>query len=115
VNGDSGDDFLVGNTGNDMIYGGSGNDFIRGDAGNDTLYGGAGADTFFFGATTDHDVVMDFGKHGVIDARGMGLSNWAQVESHLTYTAEGAVLAVGSNSVLLAHVTTLTASDFLFT
>jgi hypothetical protein len=45
----------------------------------------------------------------------MGLSNWAQVESHLTYTAEGAVLTVGSNSVLVAHVTTLTASDFLFT
>jgi hypothetical protein len=58
---------------------------------------------------------MDFGKHDVIDACGMGLTNWAQVESHPTYTGEGAVLTVGSNSVLLANVTRLTTNDFLLT
>jgi Ca2+-binding RTX toxin-like protein len=115
VNGDSGDDFLVGNTGNDMIYGGSGNDFIRGDAGNDTLCGGCGDDTFFFGATTGNDTVLDFGGDDVIDARGMGLTNWAAVEASLTFAADGATLSKGGNTVFLSGITSLSAGDFVFT
>ena len=57
---------------------------------------------------------MDFGVHDVIDAVGMGLTSWAAVQSHLTYTSGGALLTVGSNSVLLSGVASLAATDFVF-
>lgn len=44
MDGQDGDDYLLGGTGDDTLYGGAGNDYLYGDAGNDTLYGGADAD-----------------------------------------------------------------------
>lgn len=62
LNGDSGDDRLVGSLGNDTLNGGLGNDslsgsaaddFVFGDAGNDTLDGGQGSDVIFGGDGND--------------------------------------------------------------
>lgn len=44
VNGDAGDDVLIGGNENDTLNGGAGNDLIRGGDGNDRLDGGAGDD-----------------------------------------------------------------------
>ena len=44
---------LQGNQGNDTLIGGSGNDFIKGLAGNDSIVGGDGKDTLYGGVGND--------------------------------------------------------------
>lgn len=57
VEGDAGDDTLIGSTGADTLEGEAGNDTLRGGAGNDTLDGGADIDAADFSdATTPIDV-----------------------------------------------------------
>ena len=51
--GSSGRDALNGGTGNDVLYGGNGNDTLNGGAGDDNLYGGAGSDTLTGGLGND--------------------------------------------------------------
>lgn len=53
VNGDAGDNKLLGGSGNDTINGGSGDDLIKGQAGDDIIIGGAGADALTGGAGAD--------------------------------------------------------------
>ncbi|WP_416357627.1 hypothetical protein ACLNGM_06155 [Aureimonas phyllosphaerae] len=60
INGDTGNDLLIGGRGADLLTGGQGNDLLYGDdfgfnniAGDDTLRGSAGNDTLFGGARTD--------------------------------------------------------------
>jgi Ca2+-binding RTX toxin-like protein len=63
VDGQDGNDTLVGSTGNDVLVGGSGSDTLWGGAGLDTLTGGSGADADFFGVNNDdssRDLVTDF-------------------------------------------------------
>ncbi|MEA5422555.1 calcium-binding protein [Synechococcus sp. CCY9202] len=79
VNGNLGNDFLVGGTGRDKYLGGNENDFLAGDAGadwlngnvgNDNVSGGAGNDIvrggagndFVFGEAGDDIVTGDLGK-----------------------------------------------------
>ena len=45
INGEGGNDVIVGGRGNDTLNGGDGNDVILGRAGNDTINGGAGNDS----------------------------------------------------------------------
>ncbi|WP_061469197.1 enhanced entry virulence factor RtxA [Legionella pneumophila] len=45
INGNDGNDILIGLGGNDILNGGNGDDILAGGAGNDTLDGGAGNDT----------------------------------------------------------------------
>ncbi|WP_411878273.1 calcium-binding protein [Polaromonas sp. YR568] len=52
--GDSGDDLLAGGAGDDALDGGSGNDTLDGGLGDDTLDGGDGNDTLEAGAGNDH-------------------------------------------------------------
>ena len=53
INGNTGDDILVGSQGGDTINGGSGNDHISAGDGNDTIDGGADTDTIDGGAGID--------------------------------------------------------------
>jgi Ca2+-binding RTX toxin-like protein len=53
LNGNAGDDVLVGSQGGDSINGGFGNDYIDGDPGNDALDGGPDTDTIDGGTGTD--------------------------------------------------------------
>ena len=53
VDGEAGDDVIIGGTGDDLIAGGSGNDSIQGNRGNDTLQGGDGGDSSLGGAGND--------------------------------------------------------------
>jgi Ca2+-binding RTX toxin-like protein len=69
VQGDLGNDSLVGNDGindilwglegNDTLEGYGGNDTLNGGAGNDTLTGGAGNDTYLFGRGYGTDTVIE--------------------------------------------------------
>ena len=53
VNGDAGDDFLIGGRGGDSLSGGTGNDTIDGGGGGDTLNGGDGDDKLHGGDGND--------------------------------------------------------------
>ena len=44
VNGDGGQDLIIGTLGNDVLNGGTGKDFLAGEGGDDTIRGGAGDD-----------------------------------------------------------------------
>ncbi|MFZ1469459.1 MAG: Hint domain-containing protein [Paracoccaceae bacterium] len=58
INGGDGHDTLFGGAGNDTIDGGAGIDQLYGGAGNDVLYGGDFSDTFFIGANDGVDVIF---------------------------------------------------------
>lgn len=53
LNGEAGDDVIVGKKGNDIIKGGSDDDKLRGKQGDDTLHGGTGADMIIGGKGDD--------------------------------------------------------------
>ncbi len=71
VNGQGGDDTIIGGNGADTLNGAAGNDVIRGGPGADLLTGGTGADTFVFGPGDiapgpTYDTITDF-SHAQLD------------------------------------------------
>ncbi|HEX6977713.1 MAG TPA: hypothetical protein VF342_00305 [Alphaproteobacteria bacterium] len=58
MNGDAGDDILLGKGGNDILRGGDGDDWLAGSGGRNRLDGGDGADVFVLGE--GRDVIEDF-------------------------------------------------------
>lgn len=72
INGKGGNDILIGKDGDDNIQGGEGNDLLMGNDGNDSLEGGAGNDTLIGHAGQDlfvldykaqgRDLIIDFTK-----------------------------------------------------
>ena len=99
-------------TGIELISAGGGNDSIAGSSGDDRIRGGTGDDVFIFHGTFGHDVITDFyagaGRlqpHDVIDLRGAGYANLAAVLAGATETADGTLIAVGTQgSILLEGV-----------
>lgn len=69
LNGDAGDDMLLGGSRADILTGGAGNDTLRGGAGNDTLRGGAGNDSYVFAAASvaETDIVAETASDGSAD------------------------------------------------
>ncbi|NQV25154.1 MAG: hypothetical protein HQ518_12390, partial [Rhodopirellula sp.] len=53
INGEGGDDTLIGSNGDDFINGGAGNDTLSGNGGNDSMLGGAGSDSIDGGSAND--------------------------------------------------------------
>jgi peptidase M10/serralysin-like protein/matrixin len=100
--------------------GGAGDDTIIGNSVDNHLTGGGGDDHFVFLADAGDDVVHGFKSEGdldVIDLTGVdGLDSWADVQALLADSAEGAVIELGSGTVLLEDVTvaSLNSTDFLF-
>lgn len=100
----------------DTIRAGAGNDLLFGQGGNDTLYGGAGADRFaYLGPGFGADRVMDFedGQDRIDFSRVAGVS-FASLA--LAQVAEGVLVTLGSDSILLAgqNLANINQSDFLF-
>lgn len=66
LNGNEGNDLLVGGGGNDTLDGGSGNDWLVGGYGKDQLKGGTGNDSFVFNtpshSAVDADVILNFNE-----------------------------------------------------
>jgi len=65
INGDSGDNTLVGTSGNDTINGLGGNDTLDGLGGTNTLIGGTGTDTFIVSARGSHTTTITDFEDGV--------------------------------------------------
>ena len=129
VNGDAGNDLLDGGLGNDIINGGSGNDTILGGAGNDTITGGAGrdfiwgnsgADIFRFDSISDssasaRDSIEDFTRG--LDKISIGSAIAADFSGLIIQQVADGVNVTDVNSTFsihIDHVTTLNASDFMF-
>ncbi|TYO83958.1 hemolysin type calcium-binding protein, partial [Oceanicella actignis] len=110
-----GDDVLRGGRGRDSLSGQAGDDVIAGGRGDDILAGGAGADVFVFAADWGRDRVADFvqGQDRLdFSNAGVGAASELTILDH----AEGALIAWGEDSVLLAgmRADALSASDFIF-
>lgn len=105
-----------GGAGNDTIHAGATGTLLDGGAGNDLLFAGVGADHIVFQSGYGADQVAGFATaHDVIDLAGSGLLYLADVTSHLTDTANGAVLDLGNGtSLTLLGVSagSLTAGNF---
>lgn len=57
LNGNAGNDLLIGGSANDSLYGGAGNDTLTGGAGNDILVGDDGDDLFQIADTDGNDII----------------------------------------------------------
>lgn len=117
--GGTGNDFLFGDGDNDVIYGESGSDLIVGGDGNDTMFGGADGDTFQFLNGFGVDRVADFevGIDVINLASVSGITSYADLTgNHLADGANGAVISVDGDSIVLSGVTVseLSSADFAF-
>lgn len=76
VQGNGGNDTLIGGVGDDYLYGGEGDDLLEGGRGSDFLYGGLGSDIFRFGGDLladgfqDIDTIQDFAAEDSFDFSG---------------------------------------------
>jgi hypothetical protein len=96
VDGEDGDDVLIGGTGADVLSGGDGDDRIDGGAGDDVLTGGAGRDRFVFGVGMQGaDRITDF-TYGsdVIDLDGHAFTAIAMTGSTTILTYERGTLSL---------------------
>jgi len=118
--GNIGDDTLIGGAGNDQFAGGPGNDRIVGGGGIDAIGGGPGDDTFVFRPGDGIDYIADFvagnGSGDVLDIAGFGVSNFAQLQSHLSQNGNDVqIFFDNNNQIVLQNVSLaqLNQGDFL--
>ncbi len=134
----------TGNGDNNIIVGNAGNNVLTGGAGNDTLTGGAGADTFVFaqfGIANGSDRILDFEQGtdhlqfagyqygfatghvltaseltvGTAEA-GTSAQFFFNTSNHTLYWDSNGIHSGGLTAITtLSGVTTLSASDFIFT
>lgn len=89
--GGSGNDTLRGGQGDDVIHVGSGNAWISGDLGNNTIFGGQGTDTFHAGA--GHDVINGWhsGDHVQVDGGVSYVVTQVNADVHIVFLNGGEV------------------------
>ena len=72
LEGDAGDDLMLGGDGNDKPYAGDGDDSLVGDAGADLMHGGAGNDIFYCSPGDGNDTI----DGGTVDSASDNPSNY---------------------------------------
>lgn len=85
-------DHIQGNAGDNVLIGGDGSDILDGRGGNDTLTGGAGNNQFVFETRSQHDVITDFlhpGDH-----------NYINISAYLSEGVKPTLQDVGANVVI---------------
>ncbi len=117
--GDSAVNRLDGGEGADILDGRLGNDTLIGGAGDDILIGGDGADVFIFTANEGHDTIRDFeaglGRTDRIWLHDHGFENFADLQSSITTTEDGAMINLDGGSILLEGIdaSALVQDDFI--
>ena len=115
ITGDDGANVFEGLAGNDTLNGGGGNDTLIGGLGSDTLTGGAGNDTFVFATGDGADMIMDFSAGDVIDLSGVGLADFAQLQSNMTQVDGNVVIDFGSgDSIQIQNFLVGSLNDTMF-
>lgn len=90
--GSGGHDLLVGNGGNDTLNGGDGRDTIIGGAGDDVMTGGFGTDTFVFDVQDPgSDVVEDLDSGDTIQLVGFGYLSIDEASAHIRQEGENVI------------------------
>jgi VCBS repeat-containing protein len=120
---------LTGTAGDEVLKGGALGDTLAGGGGADTLTGGAGADHFVFGDLAGVSRVTDFaaGDHldltafhasfALLDSNGDGVIDAGDAGGGLSVSSDASGLVLhfqSGGSVLVAGVSTLHSSDFIF-
>jgi Ca2+-binding RTX toxin-like protein len=107
VTGSGYNDTIYGNAADNLLQGLGGNDVLAGGAGNDTLQGGNGADRFVFASGGGSDVISDFAVSGgdMVELDSSLFTDFADVMTHTTDTAGGAVISKGGVTITLTGVT----------
>jgi hypothetical protein len=112
--------------GNDTLISGSGNDQMWGDAATIAPTAQTGTDTFVFSLalihgtspSIGHDTIEDFqpGQDHIQIQGFENVTSFADVASHTTDTAQGALITIDANdSILVANDHNLNSGDFFFT
>ena len=113
-------DTIVAPAGGANIYGFDGADTLESGTGNDVMFGGPGNDTFVFKDSSGQDLIKDFDApmgDDTVDLSALGIQTFAEVQTMLSDTPDGAKLDFGNgNSILFEDiaVASLQDSDFLF-
>jgi VCBS repeat-containing protein len=112
--------FNVSQTGPVTLDGTAGNDVILGTGHQDTMTGGAGRDQFVFAENLGHDTITDFHQDELdrIDLSAVvttnDLNGWFNEHVKLAANQMDTLITIDANdSILLHHVTGLTASDLM--
>ncbi|WP_287527635.1 M10 family metallopeptidase C-terminal domain-containing protein [Okeania sp. SIO2C2] len=111
MNAGSGNDILIGGSGRDKLVGADGNDILNGGSGCGFLEGGNGNDLFILGNTEGVDIITDF----QIGADKILLSDLAFTDLTLTESSGSTLLevtATGERIAILNRATGLTSADF---
>jgi Ca2+-binding RTX toxin-like protein len=98
LNGDAGNNRLIGWQGNETVYGNGGDDTLNGGAGDDTLYGGTGADTYLFGLGSGQDQVFNYDEDAVGSNADTILFGAGITPSGVTLTRDGDDLLIRLNA-----------------
>ena len=109
--GGAGDDTLDGGEGNDSLTGGAGNDWLVGAEGSDTLTGGEGSDRFFLVAGFGPDLITDFedGVDFLVLDNGLVFSDLS-----ITQTQNATLIEVGDELLVTINgIVEITASDVI--
>lgn len=97
-----GDDVLNGGDGRDRIFGNSGADIITGGAGNDRVTGSFGADTFVFNVGDDRDRITDFNfGEDLLDVSDHGIADFDAFLALTRNIAGGALIELSGTDVIL--------------
>ena len=110
LRGGGGDDFLSGDSGDDQLFGGDGDDLLDGSIGADILTGGSGSDTFEYSAPTqDGDTITDF----AVGASGdkIELTGFTAGRIGAYGAAPTTATAVANGEIVRVKVSDLTALD----
>lgn len=114
-------DILWGTFAANRIEGLDGDDVLRGRGGGDTYVGGVGDDTFIFQNNFGAETVLDFdalNANEKIDLSAVGaITDFTDLfNNHLSISAAGSVITVGTGTITLAGVAAgnLDAGDFVF-
>ena len=106
----------IGNALDNIIMGSDGAQTIDGDAGNDVLIGGGGADVFIVSRGNGSDVIIDFlAGTDQIRLQGYALYSIDAVKAAMTQVGADVVLELGEGERLVlrnTQVTSFTATDF---
>ena len=103
IDGDGGDDTILGNADANTIAGGDGCDDINGGAGNDRLTGGGGRDLFRFTPGSGRDTITDFTiGQDVLDFTATTAHGFGSFQ--VTQDGANTILAYGTDSVVLLGI-----------
>ena len=114
VDGEKGDDTLIGGSGNELFFGGRGSDFVDGNGGADTAFLGEGADTFVWDPGDGSDVVEGqggFDTHIFNGAGGNEIFAATANGGRVTFTRNTGGIVMDLNTIEALDVRALGGAD----